>query len=67
MAKMKNEYLGGDFDLDKPFEDLGKLVKPKKKALSGELGDEMLDAALGRPHKKWDKPKTKRNKGLFDL
>jgi len=41
-------------NLDKAFEELGKLTAPKKELLSGELGDEILNDILGK------KPKVKK-------
>ncbi len=56
-----NEYL------DAPFKGLAKEVAPNERALSGDLGDEILSESLGKKHvKKLPGPKPPR-KGLLDL
>ncbi len=66
--KKRRGILDTDLGLDKPFAGLAKEVAPNERALTGELGDEMLDVALGRPHVKRIKgPQKQTKKGLLDL
>ncbi len=68
MSDKKKGILNIDLGFGEPFEALGKEVAPNERALSGELGDDMLDLALGKKHVKRLKGYVPTHKkGLLDL
>ncbi len=60
----KKGLLDVDLDFDEPFKELHRLVAPRKEALTGELGFDILKESLGKTPKGYGPAKAK---GILDL